>query len=88
MKSDQIYYKDCKFNSDYNYDELHTSDIKEDMNFTVNSDVLYDLDQNENIKELLKVYHRTECRVNITLLRHKMIIFKLKSVKKTQMKLS
>lgn len=79
IKPEMNYYKDCKFKSNHNYNDLHMSDIKEGINFTEDSDILYNLNQNENTIKLLKIYDKTEHWVYITLLRHKRVILKLKS---------
>lgn len=77
MKSEISLYKDCTFNFIYSYTDLHISDIKEKAHFTENFRVLYDLNNNENVKGLSKVYNRLDWWVHITLSRWK--ILKLKS---------
>lgn len=86
VESDKNFYKNCIFKSMHNYNDLHMSDMKESTNFTENLSVMYNLNENENSETLLKVYNRAEWWVQMTLLRQKKIILKLKSSSRSSVK--
>lgn len=60
MKSKNSLYKDCTFNLTHSYTDLHISNMKKKIIFTANSVMLYDLNENENLRELSRVYDRIE----------------------------
>lgn len=76
VTSGLLFYKNCVFNSEHDYRELWTNDMKSDTEFTSESMILFDL-FDEVRKGLFKMYKIHSQCVKILLLRHK--ILKLKS---------
>lgn len=58
VKLRSILYKNCSFNLIHDYTDLQMSDTKKKTIFSANSNMLYNLNENNNLRKLLKVYDK------------------------------
>ena len=65
----KVFYKECSYNLTVNYQDLATSDMKDDQGFTSDTEVVWDYFDNE-MKKLAEVYDGSKQPVKIVLPSH------------------
>ena len=62
----KLFYKKCLYNLNVNYQDLATSDKKDNQNFTSDTEIIYNYFNNK-IKKLIRIYNKSRQPVKVIL---------------------